>query len=75
LIAGQTCVLIAAGLGAGIVASVMLTRKVQALLFGVEALDAVTMVSAAGLLLIVTSLAASLPARRATRIDPMTALH
>jgi putative ABC transport system permease protein len=75
LIAGQTCVLIAGGLGAGLVLSVTLTRQVQSLLFGMDAVDAVTILSAAGLLLIVTSLAALLPARRATRIDPMTALH
>jgi predicted permease len=75
LIAGQTGLLIVAGLGAGLVLSVTLTRQVQALLFGMDGVDAVTILSAAGLLLLVTSLAALLPARRAARIDPMTALH
>jgi len=75
LIAGQTGVLIVAGLGAGLVLAVTLARQVQALLFGMDRLDAVTILSAVGLLLLVTSLAALLPARRAARIDPMTALH
>ena len=75
LVAGQTCVLVLSGLGAGSIMGVALARKVQTLLFGMEGVDAPTIAIAAGLLLGVTVLATVLPARRATRIDPMSALH
>ena len=75
LIARQTSVLIFAGLTAGVILSVTLARQVQSRLFGIEAIDAVTLVSAVALVLAVTILATLLPARRAARVDPMTALH
>ena len=75
LIARQTCVVIVTGLAAGVALGMALAGQVQALLFGINAIDAGTILSAAGFLLVVTVLATLLPVRRATRVDPITALR
>ncbi len=67
--------LAAAGLAAGLVAALALARLITGLLFGVSASDPPAF-GAASLLLLATALLASyLPARRATRVDPMGALR
>ena len=63
------------GIGAGIVLALASTRLISSLLFGVGATDPVTLVGATLLLLAVGSAAAFLPARRASRVDPMEALR
>jgi putative ABC transport system permease protein len=60
---------------AGALASLALTRWIQSLLFEVSPLDPVTFVFVTLLLLLAVLLACYLPARRATRVDPMTALR
>ncbi len=65
------------GLGAvtGLVAAAALSRLMSALLFEVKAVDPLTYVAVALALLAVAALASYLPARRVTRVDPMTALR
>lgn len=63
------------GLGIGLVLSVLLTRFVAGMLYRVHPLDWVTFLGVTLVLLIVSLLACSLPARRAASIDPMQALR
>jgi ABC-type antimicrobial peptide transport system permease subunit len=63
------------GLVAGLAASFALTRYLQALLFGVDGRDWSVFSAVTVLLFAVAMLACYLPARRATRIDPITALR
>jgi putative ABC transport system permease protein len=64
-----------AGILCGTVGAILLTRLMQGLLYGVNSFDPVTFLATSALLLGVTVLACLLPARRATRSDPMTALR
>ena len=67
--------LVLAGLAIGLVASLALTRLLSDLLFGVETLDPITFVSVPVVLGLTAVVAAYLPARRAVRLNPMTALR
>jgi putative ABC transport system permease protein len=66
-----------AALGAviGVVAAALLSRYVRALLFGVSPGDPVTFIAAVAAMMLVALLAGWIPARRASRLDPMTALR
>jgi putative ABC transport system permease protein len=66
---------VAAGVGAGLVAALWLTRALQAVLFGLTPHDATAYAAAVAALMAVASVAAILPARRATRVDPVIALR
>ena len=70
---GLTPVLI--GLASGIAAAMALGQILRGLLFGVNLADPLTIAGVAGLLLTVAALACYLPASRATRTDPSTALR
>lgn len=71
----QGLALVAAGLALGMAGAAMLTRVIESLLFGVESDDALTYIACALLLIATGAAACYVPARRATRIDPMVALR
>jgi putative ABC transport system permease protein len=75
LIIRQGLTLAAVGAGAGLVLSFALSRYLRSSLFGVTSNDPVTYVAIPLLLLMVALLSSYLPARRATRVDPMVALR
>ena len=75
LVLRQGMAMTAVGLALGAIAAVTLTRLLKTFLFGVSPLDPVTFSSGLILMLIVAFLAAYIPARRATRVDPMVALR
>jgi putative ABC transport system permease protein len=64
-----------AGVVTGLIGAALLTRVLQGMLFGVSATDPMTFVGLALLVLLVSALASYIPARRATRVDPLTALQ
>jgi len=75
MILGQGLRTIFIGVAIGITASLALTRTVQSLLFGVTATDPVTFGGVTLLLVGAALLACYIPARRATKVDPMVALR
>jgi putative ABC transport system permease protein len=75
LVVGQGMRLVAIGLAIGLFGAWTLSRVLSAQLFGVTARDPITYVTVAALLGAVALTASYLPARRALRVDPMTALR
>jgi predicted permease len=75
LVMGESMTLVLLGIVVGLAAALAAGRLVTALLFGLAATDAVSLVAATAVMLIVSSIAAYLPARRAARVDPLVALH
>ena len=71
----QGLVFVGAGLAAGIVAALFAGKLVTSFLYGVKPSDVWTYAGVAVLLLLVGSLAAFLPARRASLVEPMAALR
>ncbi|HEV2861040.1 MAG TPA: ABC transporter permease [Pyrinomonadaceae bacterium] len=72
---GQGTLLTIIGIAIGLAASLALTRFITSYLFGVSAMDPPTFVAIVGLLAVIALVACYLPARRASKIDPMTALR
>jgi len=75
LVAGQSLKLVAIGGAIGVVAAIASAGILRAVLFGVSGNEPLVYVAVVVLLGVVSTLACWIPARRATRIDPMTALR
>jgi predicted permease len=67
--------LVIIGVGVGLVGALLLTRMMTTLLFGVTPTDAVTYATVALGLIVVALIACCIPARRATKVDPLVALR
>jgi len=75
LIIGNGMFLALIGVAAGLMGALGLTRLMEGLLFGVTATDLLTFATVSGGLIAVALLACYIPARRATKVDPLTALR
>ena len=75
LIVGQGLVLILIGTGIGLALALAATQVLKSVLFGISATDPLTFVSVVLVLVGVALLACYLPARRATKVDPLVALR
>ena len=63
------------GTGIGLAGAILLTRLVSGFFYGVQPTDAATFVTMSLLLTVAALVACYIPARRATRVDPMVALR
>jgi putative ABC transport system permease protein len=72
---GEGMLLVAIGLAVGLAGAVTLTRFVRTMLFDVSASDPITFGTISALLAAVAFVACCVPARRATRVDPLAALR
>jgi predicted permease len=72
---GEGAMIVVFGITAGVVGSFLLTRFLQTMLFDVNPTDPITFAAISGLLAAVALLACFVPARRATRVDPLVALR
>ena len=75
LIVRRGLVLALLGVAIGIPAAVALTRLIASRLFGVTATDPATFAAAAAMFVSIALLACSIPARRATKVEPAVALR
>jgi putative ABC transport system permease protein len=75
LVLGHGMKMTIAGIGIGLLAAFGLTRLIKTMLFGVSAADPVTFIAISVLLAVVAFLACYIPARRATKVDPLVALR
>jgi putative ABC transport system permease protein len=75
LVIGQGMTLVLVGAGAGLIVSLILSRLMESLLFGVSAIDPATLIIVPLMLACAALLACYVPARRATKLDPMVTLR
>jgi ABC-type antimicrobial peptide transport system permease subunit len=75
LVMSESMRLVAIGVAIGLAVAMAAGRLVSSLLFGLGATDAITILVATFVMVAVSALAGYLPARRASRVDPLVALH
>jgi ABC-type antimicrobial peptide transport system permease subunit len=75
MVLGQAGKMVMLGVVIGMVAAILLTRLMSSILFGVSPSDPLTLAAVAFMLTAVALFACYIPARRATRVDPMIALR
>ena len=75
LVVGRNLAFVLAGIIAGILLAIPLARVMTGFLYGIGTTDVVTLVSTSATMLLVALFASFIPARRTTRIDPLTALR
>jgi predicted permease len=75
LILGKGLLLAGTGIAIGLILSAISARMIAGLLYGVHPIDVIVFVTVPLILLVVAFLATYIPARRATRVDPIIALH
>jgi putative ABC transport system permease protein len=75
MVVREALVLIAVGLGFGLIGAILVSRSLASLLFGLTPRDPQTLLAVAAVMLLTGLAAASLPARRAVRVDPTIALR
>jgi ABC-type antimicrobial peptide transport system permease subunit len=75
LVMRESMILVVIGIVVGLVAAVSASGFVKALLFGLPPTDPLALAAAIGIMIVVSGLAGYLPARRASKVDPMVALH
>jgi ABC-type antimicrobial peptide transport system permease subunit len=75
LVVGQAARMAAIGLGLGLLAAFGVSRAMASMLYGVSASDPMTYAGVAAVLGAIAVVASWLPARRATRVDPIVALR
>jgi ABC-type antimicrobial peptide transport system permease subunit len=75
MVLGKGLLLTSIGVALGLVGSLVLTRLIRSMLYGVTPHDVVTFAAATVFLAVVALLACFFPARRATKVDPMVALR
>jgi len=75
MVIGQGIKLVAVGVGIGLVGALTLTRFLSGMLYGVKSSDPLTLFAVSTLLIAVAILASYIPARNATKVDPLAALR
>jgi len=75
MIIGEALRVVAAGVCVGLIGALLITRLMTSVVYGVRVTDPITYAGVAGMLAAVALLASYIPARRATRIDPLVAMR
>jgi ABC-type antimicrobial peptide transport system permease subunit len=75
LVMREILVLVVVGIVIGVPAALLSSRLVASMLFGLHANDPLSLLTAVAVMLLIAALAGYLPARRASRVDPMVALR